>query len=65
MLRDLIDRQALGMQVVGVGGISHAEHVRAYLAAGATHVQLATAVMREPEIGLRLREQWGTGEDSR
>ncbi|MBI1900242.1 MAG: hypothetical protein HYS13_03885 [Planctomycetia bacterium] len=43
------------LDLIGVGGASTAEHVRAYLAAGASAVHLATAVMVDPEVGLKIR----------
>ena len=44
-------------RLIGVGGISTADQVRAYLAAGAEAVQIATAAMVDPAIGLRIREE--------
>jgi len=48
----------LKLEIIGVGGISTVDHVKQYLDAGASTVQLATAVMTTPDIGLRIREQW-------
>ncbi|MEE2738367.1 MAG: hypothetical protein VX435_09095 [Planctomycetota bacterium] len=45
------------MQLIGVGGISDASHVQDYLNAGAHAVQLASAPMVDPEIGIRIRKQ--------
>jgi dihydroorotate dehydrogenase len=42
-------------RLVGVGGIATAAHVRAHLDAGAHSVQLATAAMLEPRVGLEIR----------
>jgi dihydroorotate dehydrogenase len=42
---------------IGVGGISTAQHVREYLAAGAEAVQLATAPMVDPQVALKIREE--------
>lgn len=42
-------------QLIGVGGISAAEHVESYLRAGADSVAMATAAMTNPEIGISLR----------
>jgi dihydroorotate dehydrogenase (NAD+) catalytic subunit len=42
-------------RIIGVGGIYTAEHVRQYLAAGAEAVHLATAVMLDPQVGVRIR----------
>jgi dihydroorotate dehydrogenase len=44
-------------RLIGVGGVSSAQHVREYLSAGAEAVQLATAVMVDPLVGLRIREE--------
>ena len=57
-LRRIIDRRSLPLQIVGVGGISNASHARAYLNAGARAVQLATSVMLDPLVGLRIRSDW-------
>lgn len=56
--RDVIERQRWGLSVVGVGGIETAEDVRRYLDAGAESVQLATAIMRDPLVALKIRRQW-------
>ncbi|MDG1896419.1 MAG: hypothetical protein P8J37_16070 [Fuerstiella sp.] len=55
-------RQALSdadqkLDLIGVGGISTADHVREYLGAGATSVALATAAMVNPDVGLQIRRQ--------
>lgn len=55
LLREKIARRGLKFELIGVGGVSTADHVRAYLSAGATHVQLATAAMIDPEVGLKIR----------
>jgi dihydroorotate dehydrogenase len=55
MAREVISRRAWRLEIVGVGGASTAEHVRRYLAAGASAVHLATAAMVDPEVGLRIR----------
>lgn len=46
----------LTLDLIGVGGISTADHVREYLAAGADSVAVATAAMMNAEIGLSLRQ---------
>lgn len=51
----VIGQQALALRLVGVGGIATAAHVRAHLDAGAHAVQLATAAMLDPEVGLAIR----------
>jgi dihydroorotate dehydrogenase len=53
----LIQASKLGAELVGVGGISTAEHVQRYLAAGASSVHLATAAMTNPLVGLEIRRQ--------
>jgi dihydroorotate dehydrogenase len=45
----------LRLRVIGVGGISAAGHVQRYLNAGAEAVQIATAAMIDPHIGLHIR----------
>jgi dihydroorotate dehydrogenase len=45
------------LRLVGVGGISTAVHVGDFLRAGAHAVQLATAAMRDPQIGVTMRQQ--------
>jgi dihydroorotate dehydrogenase len=50
-----IAHRGLSMRVIGVGGIFTADDVRRYLGAGAESVQLATAAMIDPEVGLKIR----------
>lgn len=50
-----VRREGVALAVVGCGGISRAADVERYLSAGAAMVQLATAVMTTPDIGLQLR----------
>jgi dihydroorotate dehydrogenase (NAD+) catalytic subunit len=54
----LIRQRGSPLRVIGVGGIFSAEHVAQYLKAGAEAVQLATAAMLDPEIGLKIRRDW-------
>jgi len=54
-------KQALRLRLVGVGGIATAGHVRAHLEAGSHSVQIATAAMLDPEIGLKLRRELASG----
>jgi dihydroorotate dehydrogenase (NAD+) catalytic subunit len=58
LLNRLKQRRGLSTALIGVGGASTAEHVRAYLAAGADTVHLATAVMRQPDVALSIRRDW-------
>jgi len=57
ILSGIIRQNSYDIEIIGVGGVSSAEHVRQYLEAGAHAVHLATAVMTEPAIGLRIREE--------
>jgi len=45
------------LELVGVGGISTADHVVGYLDAGASSVALATAAMTNPDVGNSIRQQ--------
>jgi dihydroorotate dehydrogenase (NAD+) catalytic subunit len=49
------------VRMIGVGGASRAEHVRAYLDAGAEAVHLATAVMTDPLTACRIRSEMARG----
>ncbi len=51
----VIRQHALRLRLVGVGGLASAGHVRAHLQSGAHAVQLATAAMLDPTLGLKLR----------
>ncbi|MBI1310446.1 hypothetical protein GC176_03995 [bacterium] len=53
----LIRERGCGPRLIGVGGVSSAAHVRAYLDAGAECVHIATAAMVEPTIGLKIRAE--------
>ena len=46
------------LQLIGVGGVFTAAHVRAYLDAGATAVHVATAAMTHPDVALAIRDAW-------
>ena len=54
MLKEIINRKSLTMELIGVGGASSAEHVRQYLAAGAQAGHMATAAMVNPAVGLNI-----------
>lgn len=56
LFADIVAEQNLPLQLIGVGGISTAEHVRNYLTAGASSVALATSAMVDPQVGMRIRE---------
>jgi dihydroorotate dehydrogenase len=58
----IIRERRSSMRLVGCGGISSTEHVGDFLQAGAHAVQLATAAMRDPGVGISMRQQasdWG------
>lgn len=57
MFRELLSALPFQIDLIGVGGISTAAHVRDYLSAGATSVAIATAAMLNPNIALPIREQ--------
>ncbi|HSG73258.1 MAG TPA: hypothetical protein VLA12_22775 [Planctomycetaceae bacterium] len=54
----LIAHRGLSLALVGVGGASTAEHVRAYLAAGAEQVHIASAAMADPSVALSIKRTW-------
>lgn len=47
--------RAIEMKLIGVGGISTANDVQRYVKAGAHACQLATAVMTDPAVALKIR----------
>jgi dihydroorotate dehydrogenase len=53
----VIRRRKSSLHLVGVGGISSAEHVGEFLRAGAKAVQIATAAMLDPGVGLAMRRR--------
>ncbi len=53
--RDAIEDANLDIEIIGVGGIFNATHVRQYLSAGATAVQLATAPMLNPLVAVEIK----------
>jgi dihydroorotate dehydrogenase len=55
---EVIARRGLSLEVIGVGGAARAQHVRAYLNAGASAVHLATAAMIDPAAGAKIRREW-------
>lgn len=56
MLADIIADSGSPLKLIGVGGVSSAAEVRQRLAAGAHHVQIATAAMLDPLAGVKIRE---------
>ncbi len=53
VIRDL----KVPLEIIGVGGAATAADVRSYLDAGAASIHLATAAMRDPEIGIKIRRE--------
>ena len=58
MFRGLIQQEKAGarLELIGVGGVSTSDDVVRFLAKGALGVQLATAAMLDPEVGIRIRK---------
>ncbi len=54
----LIAHRGLSLSLIGVGGASTAEHVRAYLEAGAEQVHIASAAMADPSIAVTIKQSW-------
>lgn len=52
-----IDASGRNIEIIGVGGISNSGDVRAYLDVGASAVQIATAAMTDPLVGIRIRQE--------
>ena len=59
MFGERVRAAGLPVECIGVGGINSVEHVRDYLAAGASACHLASAVMQNPGCGLRIRQGLG------
>jgi dihydroorotate dehydrogenase (NAD+) catalytic subunit len=57
----VIRQNALKLKIVGGGGIATAQHVREHLNAGSHAVQLATAAMLDPRVGLEIRRALADG----
>jgi dihydroorotate dehydrogenase len=57
MLKRVIGAAGSPLELVSVGGVMTAQDVTSRLEAGARNVQLATAPMLDPLIGVRIREQ--------
>ena len=55
---DLTRQRGHSTKIIGVGGISTAAHVQEYLEAGAEAVQLATAPMVNPLVGVQIRSEF-------
>ena len=54
----VIDSEGLGLSLVGVGGITSAEHALELLAAGADVVQSATGMMWNPQLAGDFQEMY-------
>ena len=57
MFAGLIRERDSELRIVGVGGATKAADVRAYLAAGAHAVHLATAAMVQPSVALEIKRE--------
>lgn len=56
MFDAIVRERGFTVELIGVGGISNAAHVRRYLTAGATTCHLATAAMTNPGAALQIRQ---------
>jgi dihydroorotate dehydrogenase len=59
LFSSLAKQRGYSTKIIGVGGISQADHVRQYLASGAEAVHLATSVMLQPTVAIKIRQQLG------
>lgn len=57
MLREVVQQTGSDLRLISVGGVSRASDVLDRLRAGAHHVQLATAAMLNPLVGIEIRKQ--------
>ncbi len=58
LFSDLISKRRDDVRIISVGGVSSVEHVRSCLEAGAEGVHIATAVMLDPTVALKIRRGW-------
>jgi len=58
-ISELVRSRGLATKIIGVGGISSAAHITQYLDAGAESVQMATAAMIDPLIGVQILSDLG------
>jgi dihydroorotate dehydrogenase len=56
--RAAIESAKHNLDIIGVGGAFHADHVRQYLDAGANAVQLATAAMLDPWVAIKIKSEF-------
>jgi dihydroorotate dehydrogenase (NAD+) catalytic subunit len=59
MAAEIIQQDALELQLIGVGGAASIVDLRRYLEAGAHAVQIATAAMVNPGLALKIRRDFG------
>jgi dihydroorotate dehydrogenase len=57
MLAGILREQNSALKLISVGGVMNTRDVIERLEAGAHHVQLATAPMIDPAVGLKIREE--------
>jgi len=56
-VRRVAERTRGELPIIGVGGISTAEHVREYLRSGASLVAIGTAAMADPRLPMRIVDE--------
>ena len=56
LFSNLIARHSFTTQIIGVGGIENANDVDRYLMAGASACHLATSIMTDPEVAIKIRQ---------
>jgi len=57
MFTEQINEKNLNLEIIGVGGITTAADVRAYLQTGANATHLATAAMTNPRLAIEIKSQ--------
>jgi len=60
-VRKVAERTSGGLPIIGVGGISTAEHVREYLRSGASLVAIGTAALADPRLPGRIVKELELG----
>ncbi len=55
LFHGLIQDQQIALDLIGVGGVSTADHTRAYLSSGAAAVGMATSAMVNPSVAIEIR----------
>lgn len=61
LFSEVVDGMNSSIRLIGVGGISTAEHVNEYLTAGAHAVHIATAAMLNPKLAVELKQSAHAG----